>query len=331
MTSTATASSAAELRAPRESISSAGAAGLVLHEGITDKPPEKALEQGLSAALEGVNLGCARWPQDLRLQDSNGVLVLGRCKATNLCEYCARLAAIENTELLALDAMHGEAPAIWLVLGTGTDELDPKVFYAARHHVTKELRRKFPDRGIEWGALVEFTTGYSKQSGGRRFPHWNVLPKGLYEADIEAVRNVVERVWCGRKEFKANIEAQHIGTIHAAGGLMKYLALHFQKESQSPPAGWKGHRFLKSRGYLWTDTPTARAAAKQSLKLKRELRKAIAQGWTGEEADNLAHQALEDANALTWELVRLVELPTAFGIDGFPTAWQDAVFPVALV
>jgi len=307
--------SAAELRAQRESIDSAGAAGLVLHEGIGDIGP---------------STGCKRWPEGLRLQDSNGVLVLGRCKATNLCEYCARLAAIENTELLALDAMR-QAPEIWLVLGTGTDELDPKVFYAARKHLTKELRRKFPDRGVEWAALVEFTTGYSTQSGGRRFPHWNVLPKGLYEDDIEPVRDIVERVWCGRSEFKATIEAQHVGTIHAAGGLMRYLALHFMKESQSPPAGWKGHRFLKSRGYLWTDTPTARAAAKQSLRLKRELRKAIAQGWTGEEADNLAHQAVEDANGLAWELVRLVELPTAFGADGFPSQWEPATFPVALV
>jgi hypothetical protein len=316
VTSTATASSAAELRAPRESISSAGAAGLVLHEGITDI---------------GLSTGCDRWPAGLRLQDSNGVLVLGRCKATNLCLYCARLAAIENTELLALDALHGTAPAIWLVLGTGTDELDPKLFYAARDHLIKALRRAFPDRVIEWAALVEFTTGYSKQSGGRRFPHWNLLPKGLYEPDIPEVCDIVDRVWCGREEFKATMAAQHVGTIHAAGGLMRYLALHFQKESQSPPAGWTGHRFLKSRGYLWLPTPAAREQAKQSLKLKRELHKAIGQGWTGEEADNLAHQALDDANALSWELVRLVELPTAFGADGFPSAWQDAVFPVALV
>ena len=316
MSITATASSATELRAPRESISSAGAAGLVLHEGITDI---------------GSSTGCDRWPTGLRLQDSNGVLVLGRCKATNLCEYCARLAAIENTEVLALDAMHGTAPTIWLVLGTGTDELDPKVFYAARDHLTKALRRAFPDRVIEWAALVEFTTGYSTQSGGRRFPHWNLLPKGLYEADIPEVRDIVDRVWCGRSEFKATIAAQHVGTIHAAGGLMRYLALHFQKESQSPPAGWKGHRFLKSRGYLWTDTPTARATAKHSLRLKRELHKAIGQGWTGEEADNLAHQALDDANALSWELVRLVELPTSFGEDGFPTTWEDAIFPIAVV
>jgi hypothetical protein len=257
--------------------------------------------------------------------------VLGRCKATNLCEYCARLAAIENTELLALDAMHGTAPAIWLVLGTGTDEMSPKLFYAARKHLIKALRRAFPDRVIEWAALVEFTTGYSTQSGGRRFPHWNLLLKGLYEADIEAVREIVARVWCGRSEFKATSEAQHVGTITAAGGLMRYLALHFMKESQSPPEGWKGHRFLKSRGYLWTDTPTARVIAKQSLKLKREIHKALAQGWTGEEADNLAHQAVEDANALSWELVRLVELPTGFGRDGFPSAWEDVIFPVAVV
>ena len=329
MLATPTPPSAAELRADvRESISSAGGSALVLHEGITDKWHVAAQpEVGAQALLQG----CERWPVALRLRDSNGVLVLGRCKATNLCEYCARMAAIENTEVLALDALNGVAPAIWLVLGTGTDDLDPKLFYAARYHLTKALRREFPGRSIEWAALVEFTTGYSAQSGGRRFPHWNLLLKGLYEDDIECVRAIVARVWCGRQEFRATIEAQHVGTIYAEGGLMRYLALHFQKESQSPPEGWRGHRFLKSRGYLWTDTPTARATAKQSLRLKRELHKALGQGWTGEEADNLAHQAVEDASLLSWELVRLEALPLAFGPDGFPSAWQEAIFPVATV
>ncbi len=305
--------SPAELRAARESISSAGAAALDLHEGIGDKAGENA---------------CLRWPAEFRLKASSGLLVKGRCKATNLCLYCAKLAAVENTELLALDALQGTAPAVWMVLTTGTDELDPAAFYAARKHLVKALRREFPDRHIEWAALVEFTRGYSAQSGGRRFPHWNVLLKDLWEADLERIRGVVERVWCGRSEFKATPDAQLVGMIYAHGGLMKYIAMHFQKESQAPPAEWRGHRFLKSRGYLWTDTPTARGEARQALRLKREIHHAEKLGWKGEDALALALEAVDAAAELDWDIVRLVELPTAFDDDGMPSAWESNVFPL---
>lgn len=313
MSISATASSAAELRAPRESISSAGSSALVLHEGIGDKTAERE---------------CSRWPEALRLESTLGELVKGRCKATNLCLYCARLAAVENSEVLALDALNGVAPLVWMVLGTGTDELDPAVFYAARKHLMKALRREFPHRELEWAALVEFTTGYSVQSGGRRFPHWNVLLKGVGPEDIDRIRAVVERVWCGRREFKAVAEAQHVGTIHAAGGLMRYISLHFQKESQAPPAGWRGHRFLKSRGYLWTATPEAREQARASLRLKRAIRAAERDGLEGEEALTAAQLAVYEAGELAWQLVRLQELPTAFDEDDEPTAWQTTTIEV---
>ncbi len=300
---------AAEVRARRESTISAGDSALVLHEGIGDKGETE----------------CLRWPEALRLESTLGQLVKGRCKATNLCLYCARLAAVENSELLTLDALQGVAPVVWMVLGTGTDTMDPAHFYAARKHLVKALRREFSDREIQWAALVEFTTGYSVQSGGRRFPHWNVLLKGVTEADIPRIRSVVDRVWCGREDFKAAPRAQHVGTIHSAGGLMRYLALHFQKESQAPPVGWRGHRFLKSRGYLWTATPEAREAARQALRLKRELRKALAAGYVGIEAEDVAQSALYEASELAWELVRLQPVPTAFGGDGVPIAWTEVV------
>lgn len=282
-------------------------AALGLHEGIGDNEGGGRLTK------------CERWPSWLALRSTLDNVVRGRCKAVNLCDYCARLAAVENTELLWLDATQGVAPMVWCVLGTGTDSLDPSLFYAARKHLVKAVRREFPGRSIEWAALVEFTTGYSKQSGGRRYPHWNVLWKGLGGDDIPKLQAIIERVWCGRPEFKAVPEAQHVGTIHEAGGLTKYLALHFQKESQSPPKGWRGHRFLKSRGYLWQPTPDARHEAKQALKLKRFLRAAERDGLAGEAALERAHLELYEANELAWELVYVV--PTEFGEDGFPTAW----------
>lgn len=282
-----------------------GAEGaLGLHEGIGDKRPTR----------------CDRWPRNLGLRSTLDHLVQGRCKATNLCDYCARLAAVENTELLWLDATQGVAPMVWCVLGTGTDSLSPALFYAARKHLVKAVRRQWPKRLIEWCALVEFTTGYSVQSGGRRYPHWNVLWKGLGPDDLPELQAIIDRVWCGRPEFKATRKAQHVGTIHEAGGLTKYLALHFQKESQSPPRGWRGHRFLKSRGYLWLPTPEARYAAQQSLKLKRFEKRAIeSEGLAGEAALERAHELLYESNELAWELVYVV--PTSWDEDGFPAGW----------
>src|SRR4051794_28082344 len=49
--------------------------------------------------------GCPRWPEHLRLRSSLGEVVPGRCRATNKCAYCARLAAVETSEMLMLDAM----------------------------------------------------------------------------------------------------------------------------------------------------------------------------------------------------------------------------------
>jgi hypothetical protein len=209
----------------------------------------------------------------------------------NLCDYCARLAAVENAELLALDACEGAAPALWCVLTTRSATADPKPFYRAREQVLKALRRRWP--AVEYAALVEFTTGYGPMSGGSRRPHWNLLLKGLPVEAIDDAGEVIRRVWCAR--IDAEPWAQFVGHVHETGGLMRYIALHFLKESQAPPKGWRGHRFLKSRGYLWTDTPAARSAAKRSLRLKRLI-------WKGVPAE-LAEVELELAESVEWRLV----------------------------
>src|SRR5579875_2123725 len=210
--------------------------------------------------------GCPRWPEHLRLLSSDGEIVRGRCGSTNQCGYCARLAAVENSELLV-----------------------------------RALRRRWPD--CEYAALVEFTTGYGPRSGGLRRPHWNLLLKGIPAEDVEAVREVVVAVWCAREN--AEPRAQHVGRISDAGGLMRYIALHFLKESQAPPPGWRGHRFLKSRGYLSRPTSLAREQARDALRLKRELWRARGQGLEGSAAERRAQEAVERAKALTWRIYRM--------------------------
>jgi hypothetical protein len=208
---------------------------------------------------------------------------------------------VENAELLALDALAGSAPAVWAVLTTATPDAAPARFYASRRAVLQALRRRWP--GCEYAALVEFTTGYGERSGGRRRPHWNLLLKGIPAADLADARGIIARVWCARED--ARPEAQFVGLVGEMGGLMRYLALHFQKESQAPPAGWRGHRFLKSRGYLSTSTPAARDAARRSLRHKRELWRAIERGLVGQAAEDAAAAAIARAESTSWELVEL--------------------------
>ncbi len=233
--------------------------------------------------------------------DDRGEAVRGRCKATNLCAYCARLGAVENAEVLALDALAGSAPEVWAVLTTRTATLETARFYRSRDQVLKALRRRWP--ACEVASLVEFTTGYGPRSGGDRRPHWNLLIKGVPREDVDQAREVIVGVWCSRED--ARPEGQHVGAIGEVGGLMRYLALHFQKESQQPPEGWRGHRFLKTRGYLGGSTAAAREAARASLRHKRELWRAIRAGLQGEAAELEAAWAVEEAAERSWRLVHL--------------------------
>lgn len=283
---------------------------LDLHEGIGTPPRSN---------------GCPRWPENLRLRSSLGDLVLGRCKATNLCDYCARLAAVENAEVLALDAMTNTAPELWSVLTTRTATIDTSSYNNARKALRRTVRRRWPD--AESATLIEFTTGLGTNSGGERRPHWNDTWKGVPVDDAEELQHVLATAWCARVD--ALPRGQHVTTVHETGGLMRYLALHFQKESQAPPHGWRGHRFRTTRGYLVQSLEDARNEARQGLRLRRELWKAHQAGYTGQDALDVAQAALGVANAIDWSLVRLQQLPTAFGADGLPNAWETVSMEVA--
>lgn len=300
------------------SLLGATGAPLDLHEGIsTPERRERSAE------------GCDRWPDDLRLR-AGDEMVKGRCKSTNQCAYCARLAAVENAEMLALDALHGVAPSVWAVLTTPSTEPDQRAYYSDRRKVQMALRRRFPEVEIAW--ILEFTTGYGKGARGARRPHWNALVKGVTPDELGDLHDVIARVWCPRQ--KADPGAQFVGAVGEMGGLMRYLALHFQKESQAPPKGWTGHRFTKTRAYLWAETPEAREQARASLRYKREVWKVerdLAEAGIDLDAEavhELAMAALERLNAKAWELVRLTKLPATWGDDGRPATWTNEAFPV---
>lgn len=272
-------------RRPDERSEAAEGAGLDLHEGIATRQTTVAPRS------------CPRWPKRLSLVSNLGEIVQGRCQSPNQCEYCARLAAVENAELLSLDAVNGVAPTSYLVLTQPSADQSPRSYYAAKQELQRALRREIEGYQAAW--LVEFTTGRSSTSGGRRRPHLNGLVKGLNSEDqVTIVRQIIESTWCARQA--ANPAAQYVAPVQDLGGLARYLALHFLKEAQAPPIGWRGHRFSTTRGYLWCPTPQARKVARDSLVDKRELWRALAAGQDAEQAEKHVADRREVRSSTTW-------------------------------
>src|SRR4051794_6576327 len=171
------------------------AAALDLHEGI------------------GTN-GCSRWPESFRLRSTLGELVMGRCKAVNLCDYCARLAAVETSEVLAIDAMTNSSPALWSVLTTRTATLDVAAFKYARKVVARAVRSCWPD--AQSATLVEFTTGLGKRAAGARRPHWNDMWKGVPVAAEDELHAVMADAWC--RHVDALPAGQYVRPVPATAG-----------------------------------------------------------------------------------------------------------------
>jgi hypothetical protein len=278
----------------------------------------------------------------MRLLSSTGALVKGRCGATNRCDYCARLAAVEIAERLSLDALEGgNAPTVWMVLTTRSANPDPSAFYEARRKLMLAIERRCA--AVEWACVVEFTTGYGPRSGGRRRPHWNVLLKNVGNDDhtLALIEGAVRSVWCSRAEVNAEPQAQYVGAVEHQGGLTRYLALHFLKESQRPPDGWTGHRFTVSKhtrtrpGYFAQPAWRSRRRAQESLRFKRALWRALLDGYApGDEADTIAQLEIMRAEQIRWQLVKVEDrvdvrtgeiAPRAFALDGGePTVYRPA-------
>ncbi len=260
------------------------------HASFDPAAPQALLglhEELWTPTAERPRTACVCGPEFLRLRSEHGELVAPRGGSVNRCGYCATLAAVENCEMLALDAMEGDAPEVLLVLGTRTATVEMERFYQGHRKVKKALKRRWPN--VRYASLVEFTTGYGEKSGGLRRPHWNWMLKGVPGDQAQEALAIAARIWC--QHVDAEEHAQHGQSIYAAGGLMKYLGLHFQKASQEPPANFTGQRFNCSRDYFTgCSRATARARARESLRLKREVWKASQRAEaiadaTGEEVD----------------------------------------------
>lgn len=233
-------------------------------------------------------LGCRRWPEHLRLVNhSTGELRTGRCRATNRCDYCARLFAVETSEMLLLDACE-DAPALYVVL-TARELLDRRDCHRHLQQLRAAARKRWPS--IRWAVLVEFQR--------RGALHLNLLVKGVPVEDADALHALLSSRWCARVD--AAPRAQFVGEVSDGAGLVRYIALHFLKPGQSPPLGWRGHRYSSSRDYLVRPAAVMREEARAALRLKRLIHR----GFSAEDA------ALEIAAAPSWSLVQVLPLSAA--------------------
>lgn len=289
-------------------------------EGVASPRPEGARrpEGGALGLHEGIDDpaagGCQRWPEQLRLLNATtGELVRGRCRSTNLCSYCAKLAAIETTEMLWLDALEQGSPSLWVLLTTSVPEWDGERWRRAFGQVVKAVKRRWPH--FEYACLIEFTTGYGPRSGGRRRPHANVFVRGVPVEDEAELQRVVAAVWCPRMAAAEKQQRVYRVTEDRGGmrGLTRYVGLHFQKESQQPEHGWRGHRFRASWGYFARRRSLLREEARESLRADRLWFKAhaIASQAAGNDSPpielvEIVVENLEHADARArWELVHV--------------------------
>jgi hypothetical protein len=270
---------------------------------LAPSPFDAAVSAPPGAALgkhEELGTRCTCAATHLRLRSDQGELVQPRGGCVNRCDYCAKLAAVENCEMLVLDALQGDAPQLITILGTRTATVEMARFKRGRQEVTRQVRKRWP--AAEYAYEVEFTTGYGPRAGGHRRPHWNWFWKGIPVADAAEFGQLVIRAWC--QHVDAEPAAQYASEIDNAIGLTKYVTEHFMKASQRPPKGFTGQRFCCSRGYFGdgVTVTTARKRARESLMRKREVWKARERGHDAHDAELLAHQALELAQRTIWVL-----------------------------
>jgi hypothetical protein len=286
-------STALTLAVARSAPFDAGATALDLHEGISDPPS-----------------GCERWPAHFRLLSDLGEVVMGRCRATNLCPYCRVLAVVETAEMLWLDAAEWP-PTLWVVL-TAREHLTRPETYRHLEQLRRASRRRWPS--IEWFVQVEFQR--------RGALHLNLLVKGVDVADADQLLALLSERWCARVD--ALPVGQHIEQLSSAQAVTRYLQkelTHGLKREQAPPIGWRGHRTSQTRGYLVRPASVMREEARRSLRSKRELWHARRAGLEGQAAEDAANAALDQADQTTW---RLWQLPkTGSGHVGQRPAAKD--------
>jgi hypothetical protein len=239
---------------------------------LTENLPSTAKRSSVRPSTEPLDLhegiddprggGCPRWPEHLALLNrETGELFPGRCRATNRCEYCARLFAVETSEMLLLDAME-DAPTLYVVL-TARELLEKRDCRRHLYQLRKALKRRWPN--VRWAVLAEFQK--------RGALHLNLVTKGVPADECDEFLAEISRLWCARVDAEA--AGQWAEPCADSVGVVQYGTLHLMKPGQAPPLGWRGHRYSCTRDYLVRPAAVMREEARRSLRIKRALHRGL--------------------------------------------------------
>jgi hypothetical protein len=80
------------------------------------------------------------------------------------------------------------------------------------------------------------------------------------------------------------------------------MLAHGLKAEQAPPIGWRGHRTSQTRGYLVRPASAMRVEARESLRSKRALWRALQAGHDASTAEALVADELALAAIAEWKL-----------------------------
>jgi hypothetical protein len=99
--------------------------------------------------------------------------------------------------------------------------------------------------------------------------HLNLIVKGVPVEELDEFQARCISSWCSRVDGEDH--CQYAGAIADELGVVKYVTLHFMKQSQAPVIGWRGHRYSATRDYLVRPASVMREEARRSLRIKRAL------------------------------------------------------------
>jgi hypothetical protein len=114
----------------------------------------------------------------------------------------------------------------------------------------------------------------------------------------------VADLWCERVD--AVPDAQYVGVVRDAQATARYVGAYLTKESQAPPADWRGHRFSTTRGYFPRGAAAARKEAQDWIKRRAlEGRLSRSMGLSGPELLAVADLESEWIAETKWEIVEI--------------------------
>ena len=223
--------------------------------------------------------------------------------------------------MVAIDARDRQ-PTVGMTLTTRRADFDLVQYRDAVAVLFRWLRREFGAQ-VAYLLMMEWTTG----SGGHgRLPHGHLLLKGLPVDNLDLSPGC--QLW---RDVKAHWERYtgawrvELRELRTPGGAIAYMVGHHHKNEQAPPEGFSGKRFRPSRNYFERPIAQLREEARAQRKRSIALLELAQDGGdvllelAGDTIEDLVDEYIADSEA---ELVRVQEIPTDFGDDGLPSAWQ---------